>query len=663
MSDRKTFVITGCVARNLRSVPSFSGKPNQIQKFELTLPVAQIMARRLKNKPLRTEHMKKVRVKQDGELENADDQPGAAEPVQEVNSAGMILHSWIDEKNDWYIQARLDDTLQGHELANMILSNKVGQLSLSHCPANLNPDEVSAVVRGQRDQCFIENIQLMSDDEVGHIISQEYKPTANISYSNQLGDSASNTSGGNDELYIRATFKFDNNTMATNNTPYPYGAQAEKTRAVDSTFLKVRKPAGRVQYDSTNADPSTSGDINQVLQTVDQQHRRVAERLGMPGNQTLLANGEQSQLTPRPRARPDYSPVTGSETTDAKVARLEQLMLRQQELLEAQHGPPKTVAQLANEMNDSLEEDTPYSTGRSHRLTTSAIDQGLPELMKLLHTKKQLMEGGEMKVTRDIVTGVAIETGALRDENEQLRAENARLKQSEQAHSRDKESTRAQASKILQKLIASKLKGKVDGNALAAGGQALSDGNTDEAWRILDSELVKASFQCDLEESQQSQQQEQQHQSPPQQQQQDGEVDDESMDRRYEDQVANLIRSSRRIQPLSHVQASYLTPSTTGSSSSASRKRPYNSMMMPTAAASVPSASSSSSSGAGRQWDMAQAASDMTMAGWSPSMAQLFQRNDNGDLTAADTTRKADLVESNKRAKFNASGGYGDRYQ
>ena len=147
-------VVTGCIARELLAKPSFSGVavPYSKEFYELTIPYARVMAKRLKGKPFQVEHEEFI--------------------------IGEILHSWIDEKNQWMIKALIDRTTRsGNDMILAILKDPnstipMAQLSLTH--QGHEPLEVSLVVTGARDGSTIDQIEMVDASGLDAIKSLDY---------------------------------------------------------------------------------------------------------------------------------------------------------------------------------------------------------------------------------------------------------------------------------------------------------------------------------------------------------------------------------------------------------------------------------------------------------------------------------------------------------
>jgi hypothetical protein len=151
-------ILTACIVRKLLDKPTFTGPPTTPeQKYEMTKQLARVLAGRLKGKPLLTEHENKL------------------------GSVGEIVHSWIDEATgSWHIQAAVDtNTMSGLHVLETILSQRedgthvLGEVSLSH--QGDSPIEVSAVEKGARDDCTIDDVQIITSEQLKEIKNQCYK--------------------------------------------------------------------------------------------------------------------------------------------------------------------------------------------------------------------------------------------------------------------------------------------------------------------------------------------------------------------------------------------------------------------------------------------------------------------------------------------------------
>jgi hypothetical protein len=130
MSDH---LFVGPICNDLRLVKSFKGRrpKNRREELELTHDEAAIMSARLIGKPVRVEHGKM--------------------------GCGKVAHSWI-EGNRWMVTISLDDKSAGAPgwLASFMVAKGVRGLSLKHDPNTLEPEEVSIVRAGARNNTRVE---------------------------------------------------------------------------------------------------------------------------------------------------------------------------------------------------------------------------------------------------------------------------------------------------------------------------------------------------------------------------------------------------------------------------------------------------------------------------------------------------------------------------
>ncbi len=250
-------LITACLARDLKDKPSYTGHwTNDEQKYELTKAYAQVMATRLKGKPLMTEH------------------------YEENGAIGEIVHCWIDdEKNEWHMQAVIDtNSRAGMDIVNGMLDednpfgDRIGEVSLAS--EGFDVVEASVVKRGARPGSTIDKVQLVTKAQLEAIKKQEYKMNlANIpDYIPQTGAPR-----------ICASF---NHEM--------------------STYTAVRNPAPPTTYAQQEHAPSEAAPIiGQVEQMrlknlqMQQQQQQAQQQAGQQAGQSAhRLRSRNSRLTP-----------------------------------------------------------------------------------------------------------------------------------------------------------------------------------------------------------------------------------------------------------------------------------------------------------------------------------------------------------------------------
>jgi len=440
-------VITGCIARGLLLKPTFAGSwsPDRTdltsdQKYELTVPYAQIMSTRLKGQPLMTEH---------------DEDNG---------SIGEILHCWIDDKNDWYMQAVIDrSTRAGNDIIKGMLSETFGEqvceLSLSH--EGFKPREVSIVKKGARDGSTVDKIEIVNADGLAAIKNQEYKV--------EIPE-------------IPDHFPTD--------TPRICASFANKM----STYTAVRNPTPPVTYANTAHAPSEAVPIlNQVNQMRQQNH-------------TLLAQQQMAEKQQQMQQQQVQAPKEDDEATLLK--KLNDIRARQQPQTPAQIQ----FANLTHTLSQPADANNPANTGNIHTLHTNPEDDKLMQIA-LMFEGRNMLSKEQMEVGKGALLDVAAKSKATRDalaqkeaELEALRQKNADLEQKVNHHEGDLLKQKRQAAALLRKVLTKTNPPltQQEEKDMNNGENDFANGQTDRAMKQFEPFLIRASALIDAAESAQN---------------------------------------------------------------------------------------------------------------------------------------------------------------
>ena len=440
-------VITGCIARGLLAKPTFAGmwRPDRTdltteQKYELTVPYAQIMSTRLKGQPLMTEH---------------DEDNG---------SVGEILHCWIDENNDWYMQAVIDrSTRAGNDIITGMLSEKFGEqvceLSLSH--EGFKPREVSIVKKGARDGSTVDKIQIVNASELDAIKRQEYKVQ---------------------NLEIPEHFPIDAPRISAS-----FGSKM-------STFTAVRNPTPPVTYASTAYAPSEAAPIlNQVNQMRQQ-------------NQHLLAAQQQAEASKQQQNQQQQQ----QQPQDDEATLLKKLNdLRAQKQLQQPQTPAQVqFTNLTNTLSQPAAANDPANTGNIHTLHTNPADDKLMQIAGMFEGRNMLSKE-QMEIGKGALLDVAVQSKAAREalaqkeaELEALRQKNADLEQKVNHHEGDLLKQKRQAAALLRKVLIKTNPPLTpqEEKDMNNGEADFGNGQTDKAMKQFEPFIIRASAMIDAAE-------------------------------------------------------------------------------------------------------------------------------------------------------------------
>ena len=441
-------VITGCIARGLLKKPTFAGiwSPDRTdlttdQKYELTLPYAQIMSTRLKGQPLMTEH---------------DEDNG---------TVGEILHCWIDDKNDWYMQAVIDrNTRAGNDIIKGMLSETFGEqvceLSLSH--EGFKPREVSIVKKGARNGSTVDKIQIVNAAELDAIKKQEYKVQI---------------------LEIPEHFPIDPPRISAS-----FGNKM-------ATYTAVRNPTPPVTYASTAYAPSEAAPIlNQVNQMRQQNQQLLAAQQQAEASKQQQNNQQQQQQQPQ-----DDEATLLKKLNDIRAQKQQQ--------------QPQTPAQvqftnLTNTLSQPAAANDPANTGNIHTLHTNPEDDKLMQIAGMFEGRNMLSKE-QMEVGKGALLDVAAKSKATRDalaqkeaELEALRQKNADLEQKVNHHEGDLLKQKRQAAALLRKVLTKTNPPltQQEEKDMNNGENDFANGQTDRAMKQFEPFLIRASAMIDAAE-------------------------------------------------------------------------------------------------------------------------------------------------------------------
>jgi hypothetical protein len=452
-------VLTGCIAKDLLPHNTFVKRPGdeltRQQKIEMTRPYADVMARRIKGKPLLEEHME-----------------------DEEGPLGEILHSWVEDDDGWLVNIYVDTEKQkARDLIEAYIDGRMTQLSLGH-DTNLMPAEVSAVEKGARHGTNILKMEVVSKEQLDQIKSQEYKPIVRITASADLPDT-SFLSVKEPRICCSWDPKLDN---------------MDSRDAISSqAHIALRKPDRPVEYETMiNRDPTIDDILRKVQANADasqgipqkmpQPPRMRQQQMGAAaagGGFPNLTSEEQSFLLKFVQSKAEEEKAARQPQVDPRQAQFQSIMQKLQ--------------------NGGVDGD-PANTGNSHVIYDNPIDQGLPHLMNIVNKKSNVFNSDELKTSREIVQGVATQAVGFRDRLQKLEAENEKLKKELTGHNGDKISNRQQHADMIAQLLKATGGPSVDTKVVQDFKSELVSGNLDNAVRIINPEVIKCSARVQIAE-------------------------------------------------------------------------------------------------------------------------------------------------------------------
>jgi hypothetical protein len=369
-------VITGCIARKLLPKLTYTGVPVGDQIYELTVPYAKVMATRLKGRPLQVEH--------------------------EEGAVGEILHSWVNDKNEWYMKALIDRKQRcGNDMIMAMLADKdspvpvqIAELSLTH--QGMEPYEVSMVMRGAREGSTVDQVELVDSDTLAAIKNMEYKA--------------------------------DNVESSLSQFP-------PDTPIVMASFTAVRNPAPPVTYANLENAPSEALPILRGVEQMRQQAQQTNTRAAA--------------------AAAGADPAEEDEATLMKKLQAIQAKKRAQ----VQSPEASQFSRLTDKLGQPGIAGDPRNTGNIHSIYENPADDPILRVAGLFENRnvlsKDQMEGG-----KTMLMDIAQKTKASRDllaqkdaELAALKAQNSALADEVRTHEGGLEKQRKQTASLLKKLM------------------------------------------------------------------------------------------------------------------------------------------------------------------------------------------------------------------
>lgn len=374
-------VITGCIARKLLPKHTYTGQPvGSEQMYELTLPYARVMATRLKGRPLQVEH-------DDGAI-------------------GEILHSWVNEKNEWYIKALIDrNSRSGNDIIKSMLQDEgspvpmqIAELSLTH--QGMQPYEVSMVMRGARDGSTVEQVELVDTEGLNAIKNLDYKVDIQESQEQFPSD----------------------------------------TPVIMASFTALRNPTPATTYASLANAPS---EAIPILKGVDQMRQQMHQ----------MQQQQQQQQQPAAAA-------AGGAPEDDEATLMKKLQALQSRRSVAQTPQEAQFSRLTDKLSQPGIAGDPNNSGNVHTLHENPEDDQLMRVAGLFENKKNVFSRDELEGGKGMLMDIAQKTRANREamaakdaENAALAKKNAELQAQLNHHENDIEKQRKQTASLLKKLM------------------------------------------------------------------------------------------------------------------------------------------------------------------------------------------------------------------
>lgn len=461
-------VITGCIAANLLERPTYKGKfQNDRQMYELTIPCAKIMATRLKGKPIIAEH---------------DEGNG---------SIGEVLYSWVDG-NKWYVQAEIDQsTRAGIDMVKAIVGGEgnpfpeqIGEFSLCTGIDKLTPYEVSWVVKGARKDCTIDNISLVDSNELETIKQQEY-----IHEDLLVPEHLSL-----DAPRISATF-FGLNKM--------------------SNYTSIRQPAAPTKYESMMMDdvPETKS----ILQKIESKKQELAQ-LEKAASAATGAGGQATGLDEESRLEKRLAELRGAKGSKQQPPQGNQAANTQAYNQQQQVGQPTGDKQF-DELIEGMHLGKEPTSGNHHTLYSDPRDAHFAELAGVFDSKGNVLTSQQKQESARKLFEIAQASKADREalaqtkrQVEMLTKANNEYQSSAAADKADKDKQRKQAATMIQRLLQKNTPTPTEAEKqeFDSGVADLSEGRTDDGFRKMMPQFIKASALMSMRDNMQNERSQQQ---------------------------------------------------------------------------------------------------------------------------------------------------------
>lgn len=413
-------VITGCIARNLLAKPTYSGRPTtREQLYEMTIPYAKIMSSRLKGQPLLAEH--------------------------EGEKIGEILHAWVNNKNEWFMEAMIDRNCRsGNDMIKAMLNQnspwpcQMAELSLSH--QGMNPIEISMVMEGARPGSTIEGVSLVDLKTLDALKSQEY-----IVEDEEVPS------------YIPT------------DTPIVC-ASASKM----SSYTAIRNSPPPVTYTQSENAPTEAKPILDGIRTMQEQQQRQPTAEDVATKRASLIKQLQDL---------DVNRVTPQDQFNNVLTKLGQ---------PGQADDPNNTGNIHTMHGNPMEDSLVSLAGlfQTNILNKDQMQTGQTKILELAQSARKQRDD------------IAQKENDLKLKDSKIAELEAKVKHHESDMSRQKSQTAAMIKKLL--LRSSPPMNEKENNVLNDFQNAYTSGNTDEAMKTLQPALIRASAFIDATDSLQS---------------------------------------------------------------------------------------------------------------------------------------------------------------
>ena len=292
------YIVVGCIAKDLPETLSYLPRPGhkrtRAQEKEMTRSYAEVMAGRIKGKPLLTEHQ------------------------YQLGAFGEVLHSWVDDEKGWMVACRIDShTASGNALLQACMEGRATELSLGHDDDEngLRPAEVSMVTKGARPYSNIHLIGQVDSSTLERIKSQVYKPSLGLSNDHNTKSTAEYLNLQPPRICCSWNPALDTDSTST---PSSSSNMASNPQPLKNSHIALRKPAPPVQYVNAGGDP----EIQSILQGVESKTSEVQPQSGETEDE-LIAKLQALQKNKAPQFSGQFNSLIErlSEPMDEKDPR------------------------------------------------------------------------------------------------------------------------------------------------------------------------------------------------------------------------------------------------------------------------------------------------------------------------------------------------------